>query len=245
VTQRFKYIVAASLVSLVVVLVGTLTSIHPANADPVVTTVMSGLDNPRGLAFGPDGSLYVAEAGRGGPLCVTPGFCVGPTGAVSRLYLGEQKRIATGLPSLARTNGRSANGPADVALLGLGTAFVTVGLQADPRLREQAGEVGPGFAQLVQLAGTSGHWRYVADVGTYQETHVPDPSRQPDSNPYGLLVEPGARIVTDASANSLLRIAANGAISTLAVFPSRPQRTPTLYRPRSLLAATAHTTSVN
>ena len=28
--------------------------------------VMTGLDNPRGLAWGPEGGLYVAEAGRGG-----------------------------------------------------------------------------------------------------------------------------------------------------------------------------------
>ena len=31
-----------------------------------ITQVMSGLDNPRHLAFGPEGALYVAEAGRGG-----------------------------------------------------------------------------------------------------------------------------------------------------------------------------------
>ena len=40
---------------------------HTAVADPyVVTEVMSGLVTPRGLAFGPDGGLYVAEAGSGG-----------------------------------------------------------------------------------------------------------------------------------------------------------------------------------
>ncbi len=32
-----------------------------------ITEVMSGLVTPRGLAFGPDGGLYVAEAGSGGP----------------------------------------------------------------------------------------------------------------------------------------------------------------------------------
>lgn len=31
-----------------------------------VTTVMTGLDNPHGLAFGPKKVLYVTEAGRGG-----------------------------------------------------------------------------------------------------------------------------------------------------------------------------------
>ena len=28
--------------------------------------VVSGLDNPRGLAFGPEGALYIAQAGSGG-----------------------------------------------------------------------------------------------------------------------------------------------------------------------------------
>ena len=32
-----------------------------------ITPVASGLDNPRGLAFGPNGALYVAEAGVGEP----------------------------------------------------------------------------------------------------------------------------------------------------------------------------------
>ena len=37
-----------------------------AAAAPATTVVMSGLDNPRGLTFGPNDALYVAEAGRGG-----------------------------------------------------------------------------------------------------------------------------------------------------------------------------------
>ena len=37
-----------------------------APALPKVTVVASGLNNPRGLAFGPDGGLYVAEGGTGG-----------------------------------------------------------------------------------------------------------------------------------------------------------------------------------
>src|SRR3954469_891064 len=39
-----------------------------------ITQVMHGLDNAKGLAFGPEGALYVAEAGSGGPasgLCWT------------------------------------------------------------------------------------------------------------------------------------------------------------------------------
>src|SRR3982750_4453590 len=71
----------------------------PCPLDPTLTCVMSGLDSPRGLAFGPEGALYVAEAGRGAgpvasqatdPRCFTVStggrFCYGATGAVTRLW---------------------------------------------------------------------------------------------------------------------------------------------------------------
>src|ERR687897_2375103 len=63
--------------------------LSPSDAD----TVMRGLNNPRGLAFGPNGALFVAEAGRGGS---GPCFqsmqlvCYGPSGAIGRLVNGVQ-----------------------------------------------------------------------------------------------------------------------------------------------------------
>lgn len=95
-------------------------------ADSLVTTVISGLHNPRGIAFAPNGDLYVAEAGCGanqsGPLgeCTVPPnasdtsvcsdvvvdgqslkVCFGLTGSSSRLRSGRDKpeRVATGFPS--------------------------------------------------------------------------------------------------------------------------------------------------
>jgi DNA-binding beta-propeller fold protein YncE len=101
------------------------------------TVVMSGLDNPRGLAFGPDGALYVAEAGSGGPgPCGTNGAnefrCYGPTGAISRLWRGVQTRVAVGLPSAGTPGGGPATGPHDIAFLGRGGACVTLGLGGGP-----------------------------------------------------------------------------------------------------------------
>jgi len=70
----------------------------------------SGLNDPRGLAFGPDGHLYVAEAGAGGASTSTVGLCdqvlsIGPivggfTGRIVEIAPnGSVGVVASGLPS--------------------------------------------------------------------------------------------------------------------------------------------------
>jgi len=196
----------------------------PALAGAVtVTPVMSGLDNPRGLTFGPDGALYVVESGRGGPgPCVTmmgAQQCVGFTGAVSRLAsLGRQQRIVTGLPSLAVADGSDATGPADISFRG-GQAYVTLGLGAAPALRSQLGPFGSFFGHLIRL-GFDGSRTDVADVAGFEG--FANPGGGPlDSNPYGLLALASSVLVADAGGNSLVRVEPSGAVSTVAVFPNR------------------------
>jgi hypothetical protein len=211
---------------------GTVTEAATTSLVVVQTVVMSGLENPRGLAFSPDGVLYVAEAGYGGPgPCISSGagagVCYGPTGSVSRLPKNRpQERYATGMPSLVGPNQAAQAGPNDIAFLGTGGAHVTIGLQQDPTRRSVLGEVGMQFGRLVHVSA-GGDWRFKADISAYEAAHNPDGrlnadgSPNLDSNPYGLLAFPGAHVVTDAGANALLEMKANGAISLLATFHSR------------------------
>jgi hypothetical protein len=191
--------------------------------------VMSGLDNPRGMDFGPQGALYVAEAGRGGggdptaPSFVLRGMTLyyGATGAVSRLWKGEQERVATGLPSLALANGNEGGGPNDISFNGVGNAYVTTGFGANPSLRSGLGSAGAGFAQLIRLK-PNGNWSSVADLGTYEGSANPD-GRQLDTNPFAVLATPGGKtVVTDSGGNSLLGVDNQGAISVIAVMPLLP-----------------------
>ena len=199
-------------------------------SSPTVTTVMSGLANPRGLAFDRDGALYVAEAGRGGAgPCIATGaqiFCYGPSGGVSRLYEGVQQRIVSGLPSLAMApSGARAVGAHDIAMLGVGSARVTIGLENDPATRNLYPEFA-GFGRLVHVT-PGGQWAFVSDISAYEAQYNPDGrlnadgTPHHDSNPFGLLALPGKHLVTDAGANALLSVNAVGQVSLIATFHSR------------------------
>jgi sugar lactone lactonase YvrE len=190
-----------------------------------VTVIASSLDNPRGLAFGPDGALYVAEAGSGGagPCAEGPeGLrCYGATGSIARIDLssGTLTRVASGLPSAASGDGSFATGPHDVSFQGLGNAFITIGYGGDPSNRTtDFGPAGAAFARLVRLTA-NGVWTLEEDLGNYEAAANPT-GDEVDSNPYGVLALPGGRVVVDAGANALNAIGAQGVSSTLATFPN-------------------------
>src|SRR4029079_6434067 len=75
----------------------------PATAQNGAQVVASGLNNPRGLAFSPNGGVYVAEAGAGAarPCFAGPEgpACFGHSGSVTRIDGSGQRRVLTGLPS--------------------------------------------------------------------------------------------------------------------------------------------------
>lgn len=202
-----------------------------ANMQASMEVIASGLNNPRGLAFGADGALYVAESGVGGTELCIPGpeggdVCYGATGSITRVKDGAQQRFSEGFPSLAdpSSGGFAATGPSDVSPRLLGLDVIT-GLGADPAARELLGSAGEGFGQMIRVA-KSGSWIYYADVSAYERAQNPD-GGEFDSNPYSLaLVQRGMRSVADAGANALLDVYVNGRIETAAVFPERMAEAP-------------------
>lgn len=226
----------------ITVLAVTHLAIHaPLHASATLEVIASGLANPRGLNFGPEGGLYVAEAGTGGtgPCIVNSNnqfVCYGQTGAVTRITLGGPKaRLVVGLPSLAAPPGATgagagALGPHDVDFQGRGNGFVTIGAALDPARRfEDAAHpefaaVGANVGRLVRFQ-PNGRWSFAEDLSAF-ELKNPDEGGV-DSNPYGLLALPGRQVFTDAGGNSLNAVAANGSISNLAVFPNRTVGTAT------------------
>ena len=207
-----------------------------------LTPVATGLDNPRGLAFGPDGSLYVAEAGSGGPetsVCAIgpegQQQCYGATGAITRVTLGitpTQRRIITGLPSLAPPSGAraggGATGPHDVALLDNGDLYAVVGLGAPPISRTtNLAPVGAGFGQLLKMPGNYAVPFNDVDLAAHEEAEDPD-GAGPDSNPYGVLALRDWRVAVDAGGNSLLAALPDDTVLTLTTFPTRTVPAPPL-----------------
>src|SRR5262245_49926927 len=186
------------------------------------TVIMSGLDSPRGLAIGPEGALYVVESGHGGTGPCSPlrniVYCLGPSGAVTRWFHGTQERVLEGLPSLLGANG-DVTGPQRLSFQGRGAGYLTFGFGGAPELKANFGPDGALLGTLVKFT-PGGRVLLEADLRDYEGRNNPDHGIF-ESNPFAVLALPGEELVTDAGGNSLLRVEANGDISTVATFPSR------------------------
>ena len=205
-------------------LIGSAALATPSSAfaQYVGNVIATGLNNPRGLAFAPDGSLYIAEAGiytPGGPSTVSRGstFFISNTGSITRYFEGTQTRILTGLASVSSPT--ETSGPNDIAFSSTGTAYFISGLGLNPSVRST--DLGPTGSQLGQLyTFTSSGITVIADISAFEAVNNPVGGAV-DSNPFHLTTSAAGVLVTDAGSNTLLVVNASNTVNLLTAFPGR------------------------
>jgi hypothetical protein len=188
----------------------------------------TGLLSPRGMKIGPDGMIYVAEAGLGGDVPFTADgvdYMNGQTGRISKIdpETGERTTVVDELASNAGPEG-DAVGPADVAFLG-GQLYY---------LQTHGGE-GYGFPDSptgIYRVNNNGSVDLVADIGAFNlENPIADlvAGTQADievgGNPYAMIVRDGAFLVTDGNQNQVMKATTDGTISRIADFRGHPVAT--------------------
>ena len=181
---------------------------------------------PRGLETGPDGAIYVAEAGFGGDDCVGEGeeqICFGPTGAVTRIENGTQSRAYEGLPS------SSFGGVTDLAFASDGTLAASIGWGTAAAVRDELVEDFPLAAYSGTLATiTDEEVSILADLAAFETENNPDETPPSDegespvnSNPFAVARDDdrGVWVVADAGGNSLLEVTDSDEVSLITTFP--------------------------
>lgn len=175
----------------------------PTNA----TLVTAGLQGPRGLAFGPDGSLYVAEAGTGGTVSTTSTGClqvpppVGPylggdNARISKIdSSGNRTTLASGLPSSVDAMGDLV-GVADLTFVDNTLYALVAGGGCS-----HGNPVYPNG--IVRVDTKSGAWTYLTDLSLFYLEHpvaFPNaPDFEADGQPYSLITVDGKLYSVEAN----------------------------------------------
>ena len=199
-----------------------------------ISVFATGLVNPRGLQFGPDGYLYVAEggsptgtltqapAGLGGNCSVGAGGPGGPAGyfgsttgsRISRIDAnGNVTTFVDKLPSDKVAVVGLASGVADVAFIGntmyalLAGAGCSHGVPSIPN-------------GVIQISPDGSSWTMIADLSAFLQTHpVEHPTDpitgdfEPDGTWYSMIAVRGALYAIEPNHGEMVKITTEGNIT--------------------------------